>query len=80
MQIGFKQSLVDPCLFTCLDQKFMILVYVDNITMATPTTAKMLWFRSKLSKQFCAKDLGEIKKILGIHVTWNHRERTLYID
>ena len=38
------------------------------------------WFYSQLSARFNTKDLGEIQKILGIRVTWNRRDRELFID
>jgi len=58
----------------------MILVYVDDIIAAAQTKANITWFGSILSKRFRTKDLGEIKKVLGIRVTRNRKERTLYID
>jgi hypothetical protein len=80
VQIGFKQSLADPCLFTCPDRKIMILVYVDDLMAAAPTRTDVLWFGSKLSERFRTKNLGEVKKVLGIRVTRNRKERTLHID
>jgi hypothetical protein len=38
------------------------------------------WFWLTLSGRFKAKNLGEIKKILGCRVTRDRKNRTLYLD
>jgi hypothetical protein len=80
IQIGFRQSLADPCLFTLPEKKLMILIYVDDIIAAAPRQASISWFGSKLSDRFHTKDLGAISKILGIRVTRDRNNRALYLD
>ena len=80
IQIGFIQSLADPCLFTLPDTKLMILVYVDDIICAAPTKKEVAWFGSKLSERFNTKNLGGISKVLGIRVTRDRKNKTIYLD
>lgn len=66
--IGFRQSLVDPCLLIYDERKILLLMYVDNIPVAAQSgqTEDIIWFKNVISKAFKIKDLGEIKKILSI--------------
>jgi hypothetical protein len=80
LEIGFVQSLADPCLYTHAKRKIILLVYVDDIPAAAKKTSDLDWFYSKLSTRFNAKDLGGISKILGIRVTRNRKGRELFID
>ncbi|TVY53199.1 Retrovirus-related Pol polyprotein from transposon TNT 1-94, partial [Lachnellula suecica] len=62
--LNFKQSLADLCLFIYKDKKITFLVY----------------FYKNLRKRFNTKNLGEIKKILGMRITRNRRTRKLFLD
>ena len=77
---GFIQSKADPCLFTLPDKSMVILVYVDDIVAAARMVSQIDWFDSHLASRFNTKNLGEIQKILGIRVTRNRKDRTLFID
>jgi hypothetical protein len=80
LEIGFVQSLADPCLYTHAKRKIILLVYIDDIPTAAKKTSDLDWFYSKLSTRFNAKDLGGISKILSIRVTRNRKGRELFID
>jgi len=80
LEIGFKQSLADPCLFTVPGTKIIILVYVDDILFAAPSTTEVAWFDSKLSQRFKTKNLGGISKVLGIRITRDRKNKTIYLD
>jgi hypothetical protein len=80
LEIGFTQSLADPCLYTHTKRRIILLLYVDDIPAAAKKTSDLDWFYSKLSTRFNAKDLGGISKILGIRVTRNRKARELFID
>jgi hypothetical protein len=49
IEIGFVQSLADPCLFVIPNSRIMLLLYVDDIFCAAPSTDNITWFDSKLS-------------------------------
>lgn len=80
--IGFRQSLADPCLLIHDERKMLLLVYVDDIPVAAQSgqTEDIIWFKNVISKAFKIKDLGEMKKILGVQVTRDRRHRTLRLD
>jgi hypothetical protein len=80
ISLGFKQSHADPCLFVHEDKKLYLLVYVDDIAAAADSQKDIVWFFSKLSGRFNAKNLGEIAKILGVRITRDRKNRTIYID
>lgn len=78
--MGFTQSETDPCLLTHAQKKLTVLVYVDDIAVAAPTTEPIQWFKREFGKVFKIKDLGEVQKILGVRVTRDRRNRTLRLD
>jgi Reverse transcriptase (RNA-dependent DNA polymerase) len=55
-------------------------VYVDDIAAAAESRDQLNWFFDKLNARFDAKNLGEIKKILGIRVTRDRKARILELD
>lgn len=77
---GFQQSLADPCLFIHKDKTVKVMVYVDDIVAAAKSPSELDWFYQRLSKRFKAKNLGEINKILGVRVTRDHKNWTIYLD
>ncbi|KAI0993939.1 hypothetical protein K3495_g14245 [Podosphaera aphanis] len=76
---GFVQSLADPCVFTHKND-IILLVYVDDIVAAAPKTSLLDWLFRNLSGRFNAKNLGEIKKVLGVRVTRDREDKTIYLD
>lgn len=77
---GFVQSLADPCLFTHPARGLIALVYVDDIAVASPSNSDLDWFFKQLKSRFDGKDLGEIKQFLGMRVTRDRKERTIWLD
>ncbi|KAI0995304.1 hypothetical protein K3495_g12878, partial [Podosphaera aphanis] len=77
---GFDQSKADPCMFLHKQTSVMLLVYVDDIVGVAKTQKELDWFWGKLSIRFNAKDMGEIEKILGMRVSRDLKNRTIYLD
>jgi hypothetical protein len=80
LEWGFTLSLADPCLFVHKKKGLMALVYVDDIAVAGRAVTDLAWFKNQLCARFTAKDLGEIEKILGMRITRDRKNRTLYLD
>ena len=78
--MGFKQSDVDPCMLIHKGRKIIILTYVDDIPIAAPKLADVLWFKKELAKVFKIKDLGEPEKILGMKITRDRKNSTLKLS
>lgn len=79
-EIGFVQSLADPCLYVHKERQVWVLVYVDDIPAAAKKTSGLDWFFSTLSKRFNTKNIGEICKILGVRITRDRPNRAIYLD
>ncbi|KAI0996666.1 hypothetical protein K3495_g11517 [Podosphaera aphanis] len=77
---GFVQSRADPCMFTHEKNDVKLLVYVDDIVASARGKKNLDWFYNLLSTRFSAKNLGEIKKILGARVKLDGKNRTIFVD
>jgi hypothetical protein len=80
LKMDFVQSLADPCLYTCKERGIMLLVYVDDIVVASRDAVQIEWFYDQLSSRFNTKNLGEISKILGIRIIRDRKSCTLTMD
>lgn len=79
---GFKASDADPSLFT-LDMKqgkVYLLVYVDDILVASTNREMIQSIKEKLFKSFEGRDLGEVKSFLGMNITRDKEKASLKID
>ncbi|KAI0991844.1 hypothetical protein K3495_g16343, partial [Podosphaera aphanis] len=77
---GFIQSLADPCLFTHPSRAVNILVYVDDIAVASKSNTQIDWLYKTMSKSFDTKNLGEMKMFLGMRITRDRQNRKLWLD
>ena len=77
---GFQQSKADPCLFVHVERGIRLLLYVDDIAAAAESMDQLNWFFKVLNQRFHAVNLEEIKKILGIRVTRDRKNRILELD
>ena len=68
--MGFIQSKADYSLFTRqTDQSFLIiLVYVDDVLVASDNKDEIAQFKLLLDQKFKLKDLGDLKYFLGLEV------------
>jgi hypothetical protein len=69
---GFLQSSVDVCLFTYKsgEDVIWILIYVDDIMVASSSQPLRKRFVGDLSKRFPTEDRGPLKWILGISIDY----------
>jgi hypothetical protein len=58
----------------------MLLVYVDDIMAAAESRIQLQYIFETLAVRFNAKNLGEMKEILGTRITHDRKNRILYID
>jgi hypothetical protein len=79
-KMGFVQSDADPCLLTHPERGIILLVYVDDILLGSRELSSIKWFKDEFAKVFKIKDLGEVQKILGVHVTRDRANRTITLD
>ncbi len=79
-KLGFEQCAADPCLLVHRLRGITLLLYVDDIAIASRSISDIKWFKHEFQSVFKIKDLGEMKKILGIQITRNRKKRTLRMD
>lgn len=65
---NFKQSLADNCVYTKITEKskVIVIVWVDDIIIASDSEEKLESVKEFLSRKFKMKDLNEISWFLGI--------------
>ena len=67
LEENFEQSKIDPCMFVGKEGEIaIILVWVDDILIATDNLNYMKKIKANLMSKFKMKDLGQIRKFLGI--------------
>ena len=59
VKMGFHQSDADPCLLIHSQKHIMLLLYVDDIVMASAAILAVIWFKQSLATAFKVKDLEE---------------------
>ncbi|CAI7866965.1 unnamed protein product, partial [Closterium sp. NIES-53] len=77
---GFAPSTADLSLFLRTDTSlppFYILVYVDDLVLATANTAGLAHMKSELQKRHTCTDLGELRSYLGLPITRDKAQRTI---
>ena len=64
VDVGFKQSVHDPCVYTRGDA--ILAVHVDDIIVATDGVQKMKQVKREFAGPFDVRDLGEVKHFVGV--------------
>jgi hypothetical protein len=79
---NFVRSEADYSLYVlCKDDKTIwLLVYVDDMLLASNCRAFLNGFKLEMSKRFKMKDLGEARHFLGMHITRDRPKKLLTIN
>jgi hypothetical protein len=69
---GFKQSVLDNCLYIYKtdDHITLISLYVDDILIAGSDPEYIQQLKSEFSSQYDMKDLGRVEHYLGMRISW----------
>lgn len=72
-KLGFKPLVSDPCILKHHTSKFYVLLYVDDIILATGPDNKALrqQVELKLSEVFEMKNFGVLRSFLGVEVAYH---------
>ena len=62
------------------ERELIVLVYVDDITIVLSSKEQIQWFKTQFAKTFKIKDLGELKKILGIEIERDRVNKTIRLS
>lgn len=70
IEIGFKNTETNPCVYVHSQQTCdtIILVYVDDLLIASTDLSNIRNVKIKLKEKFKMKDLGNVKDVLGMHI------------
>ena len=82
ISMGFAKTYSDASLYI-FDQdnvKVIVPVFVDDITLASKSAAKLDYFVTELGKQFKLRDLGPTTFLLGVEISRNRKERKLHLS
>ena len=77
---NYTRSSFDHCVYfrKLQDGSFIyLLLYVDDMLIASRNQGEILRLKAQLSKEFEMKDLGEAKKILGMEIARDRQRGTL---
>jgi len=78
IKVGFSRSAYDCYVYwKChkTGKPIYLLLYVDDMLLASQSMTKIAKVKRLLNLEFKMKDLGHAKKILGIEITWNRKEK-----
>ncbi|CAI5497179.1 unnamed protein product [Closterium sp. Naga37s-1] len=78
--LGFSPSTADPSLFLRTDATlppFYVLVYVDDLVVATADTVALAHVKSELQKRHTCTDPGELTSYPGLRITRDRAQRTI---
>lgn len=79
---GFKQSTIDPCLFTYRAGASLlwVVVWVDDCVIIDNDPQLRDEFVRDLSRRFPVEDKSELTWVLHVHVTRDRRKRTIALS
>ncbi|KAE9170115.1 hypothetical protein PF005_g27686 [Phytophthora fragariae] len=79
LENGYQRSLTEPCLYYKLDGEsiMLVLVYVDDILVATDDEAKKCELFKALDKAYGIKDQGLLTSYLGVEVEQTEEHVTI---
>ncbi|CAI7881812.1 unnamed protein product [Closterium sp. NIES-54] len=78
--LGFAPSTADLSLFLRTDTSlppFYILVYIDNLVIATADTESLTLVKSELQKRYTCTDLGGLRRYVGLQIARDRARRTI---
>ncbi|KAL2885544.1 Retrovirus-related Pol polyprotein from transposon TNT 1-94 [Ceratocystis lukuohia] len=78
--MGFSKTITEPCLLFHEKRKMLVLLYVDDITIAAPNMKSIQWFKDEFSRKFKVKDLGETTQVIGVQVYRDRSRRRMWLN
>lgn len=83
IDLGLTRSKSNPCIYSLrrnTDQQLIVAVYVDDLLIFSNQKELRENIKKNLQKNFEMKDLGAVKKCIGMNITRDIEERKLWID
>ena len=85
IELGFKATVSDPCLFFKRSQSgrlLLLFLFVDDMQVGYHKIDLVEWsaLKAQLVRRFNTKDMGASTWILGMRITRNRKARTITLD
>ncbi|EAQ84778.1 hypothetical protein CHGG_08792 [Chaetomium globosum CBS 148.51] len=77
---GFKALETDACLFRHKRYDILLVLYVDDLLIAAPSTAMIHTVRDEIIKQFELKELGPVKRFLGFDIVRDRKQKKIFVS
>ena len=77
--LGFTACETEPCVYYHSQRKQYLLIYVDDIIIATKRGEEMKLLKKIIHEKFPISDKGPISKFLNITITRNRQLREIYL-
>ena len=78
-ELGLEPTFADACVFVRKDRSLIVGLYVDDMVILADDLTVVQEFKRAVAQRWEIKDLGEVKKILGLEVTRNRSTRSIKI-
>jgi len=80
--IGFKPTISDPCVYTMTrnDEFIIVCTHVDDFGAAGSSHAILQYVKSELSKVYPLTSVPGMSYFVGLHVTRNKENKTIFIS
>lgn len=84
-QLGYTVSAADPGLYVCTKvgqqgERILLLVYVDDMLLASPSAAVVAEAKANLLSIFDARDMGDVCDFVGMHIERDVEQGTIKIS
>jgi len=76
--LGFRSTASDPNIYISSAYHMIILLYVDDLLIISPSSANIAKVKSSLSQKYKMSDLGPVKQFLGIELKQIQHSGTSY--
>jgi hypothetical protein len=82
LQLGFARIRADGSIFIWANNDVRVIcpVFVDNITFASKSKAKIAELKAAIAEHFKLRNLGPTTFQLGVEITREHLQRTLHLS
>ena len=80
---GLTRSTADPCLYVGISSDnalLYVVLYVDDLILASNSTAYLSRFKKAFGERFKVKDLGDLEFFVGIRIGRDRPSRSLFLD
>ena len=78
-KLGFIQLKSDNAIFIYYKLKIIIVIYVDDFLVMSPSLKAVKDFKKNLGTFFEVKDLGEVSYYLGVRITRDRAQRKIWL-